>query len=77
MSVAKRLLVSCQITQKNMVKVSYWHITVDGANWRMSAGGASGGNLSYPDFLLSGDEVPNVTGKKSKLWANELMSETW
>jgi peroxisomal 2,4-dienoyl-CoA reductase len=42
--------------------------TVDGANWRMSAGGASGGKLSYPDFLLSGDEVPNVTGKKgSKL----------
>ena len=49
---------------------------VDGANWRMSAGGASGGSLSYPDFLLSGDEVPNVTGKKSKLWANETMYET-
>ncbi|KAJ5794622.1 hypothetical protein N7457_001221 [Penicillium paradoxum] len=42
-------------------------LVVDGANWRMSAGGASGGNLSYPEFLLSGDEVPNVTGKKSKL----------
>ncbi|KAJ5317649.1 hypothetical protein PENANT_c004G10476 [Penicillium antarcticum] len=43
-------------------------LVVDGANWRMSAGGASGGKLSYPDFLLSGDEVPNVTGKKgSKL----------
>ncbi|KAJ5145764.1 uncharacterized protein N7515_000328 [Penicillium bovifimosum] len=41
-------------------------LVVDGANWRMSAGGASGGELSYPDFLLSGDEVPNVTGKKSK-----------
>ncbi|KAI1833217.1 hypothetical protein DTO006G1_5244 [Penicillium roqueforti] len=42
-------------------------LVVDGANWRMSAGGASGGSLSYPDFLLSGDDVPNVTGKKSKL----------
>ncbi|KAJ5562407.1 hypothetical protein N7535_003148 [Penicillium sp. DV-2018c] len=41
-------------------------LVVDGANWRMSAGGASGGELSYPDFLLSGEEVPNVTGKKSK-----------
>lgn len=41
---------------------------VDGANWRMSAGGASSGKLSYPDFLLSGEDVPNVTGqKKSKL----------
>ncbi|CAG8176885.1 unnamed protein product [Penicillium salamii] len=42
-------------------------LVVDGANWRMSAGGASSGKLSYPDFLLSGDDVPNVTGKKSKL----------
>ncbi|KAJ5104799.1 Glucose/ribitol dehydrogenase [Penicillium alfredii] len=42
-------------------------LVVDGANWRMSAGGASGGKLSYPDFLLSGQDVPNVTGKKSKL----------
>ncbi|KAJ5874781.1 Glucose/ribitol dehydrogenase [Penicillium soppii] len=43
-------------------------LVVDGANWRMSAGGASGGSLTYPDFLLSGDDVPNVTGKKkSKL----------
>ncbi|CAP98791.1 hypothetical protein E8E15_008811 [Penicillium rubens] len=47
--------------------VSGQTLVVDGANWRMSAGGASGGSLSYPDFLLSGDEVPNVTGKKSKL----------
>ncbi|KAJ5958676.1 uncharacterized protein N7479_005826 [Penicillium vulpinum] len=42
-------------------------LVVDGANWRMSSGGASGGALSYPEFLLSGDAVPNVTGKKSKL----------
>jgi peroxisomal 2,4-dienoyl-CoA reductase len=42
--------------------------TVDGAAWRMSAGGASNGELSYPDFLLSGQPVPNVkTGKNSKL----------
>ncbi|KXG50045.1 Glucose/ribitol dehydrogenase [Penicillium griseofulvum] len=47
--------------------VSGQTLVVDGANWRMSAGGASGGSLSYPDFLLSGDDVPNVTGKKSKL----------
>lgn len=38
---------------------------VDGANWRMSGGV---GSFQYPDFLLSGDEVANVTGKKqSKL----------
>ncbi|KAJ5199192.1 Glucose/ribitol dehydrogenase [Penicillium cf. griseofulvum] len=47
--------------------VSGQTLVVDGASWRMSAGGASGGSLSYPDFLLSGDDVPNVTGKKSKL----------
>lgn len=41
---------------------------VDGANWRMSGGSGTNGNLQYPDFLLSGDEVANVTGKKkSKL----------
>lgn len=41
---------------------------VDGANWRMSSGFATSGNLSYPDFLLSGEEIANVTGKKkSKL----------
>ncbi|KAL3447435.1 oxidoreductase [Aspergillus insuetus] len=38
-------------------------LVVDGANWRMS-GGDGGGNLQYPDFLLSGQEVANVTGKK-------------
>jgi peroxisomal 2,4-dienoyl-CoA reductase len=43
-------------------------LTVDGANWRMSGGFATNGNLQYPDFLLSGQEVANVTGKKkSKL----------
>lgn len=41
---------------------------VDGANWRMSGGFATSGDLSYPDFLLSGQEIANVTGKKkSKL----------
>jgi peroxisomal 2,4-dienoyl-CoA reductase len=34
----------------------------------MSGGLATNGNLQYPDFLLSGEEVANVTGKKkSKL----------
>lgn len=43
-------------------------VLVDGANWRMSGGFATSGNLAYPDFLLSGEEVANVTGrKKSKL----------
>ncbi|KAK5797534.1 hypothetical protein VI817_003825 [Penicillium citrinum] len=42
-------------------------LVVDGANWRMSGGFATNGNLQYPDFLLSGQEVANVTGKKSKL----------
>ncbi|KAJ5089200.1 Peroxisomal 2-4-dienoyl-CoA reductase [Penicillium argentinense] len=43
-------------------------LVVDGANWRMSGGLAANGNLQYPDFLLSGQEVANVTGKKkSKL----------
>jgi peroxisomal 2,4-dienoyl-CoA reductase len=42
--------------------------TVDGANWRMSGGFTTNGNMQYPDFLLSGQEVANVTGKKkSKL----------
>lgn len=40
-------------------------ILVDGASWRMSSG--SFGGLEYPDFLLSGDAVPNVKGAKSKL----------
>lgn len=39
---------------------------VDGAAWRMSAGGGSFGKLTYPDFLLSGDAVPNVKGSKEK-----------
>ncbi|OJJ85410.1 SDR family oxidoreductase [Aspergillus glaucus CBS 516.65] len=43
-------------------------LVVDGAAWRMSAGGGSFGKLEYPDFLLSGDAVPNVKGsKESKL----------
>ncbi|KAJ5833588.1 Glucose/ribitol dehydrogenase [Penicillium riverlandense] len=40
-------------------------LVVDGASWRMSGGGISGAGMSYPDFLLSGMEVPNVTGKKT------------
>jgi peroxisomal 2,4-dienoyl-CoA reductase len=56
-----------ELLDKNHYEGSILTNTVDGANWRMSAGGASGGSLSYPDFLLSGDDVPNVTGKKSKL----------
>lgn len=41
---------------------------VDGANWRMSGGFTTSGSLQYPDFLLSGQEVANVTGRKeSKL----------
>lgn len=40
---------------------------VDGANWRTSAGMGSNGT-PYPDNLLSGQEIANVTGKKkSKL----------
>jgi peroxisomal 2,4-dienoyl-CoA reductase len=42
-------------------------VAVDGASWRMSAGGAASGALSYPDFLLTGDAVPNVKGQKSRL----------
>ncbi|OOF92707.1 hypothetical protein ASPCADRAFT_209959 [Aspergillus carbonarius ITEM 5010] len=45
--------------------VSGQTLVVDGASWRMSAGGAAYGKLSYPDFLLSGDAVPNVKGQKS------------
>jgi peroxisomal 2,4-dienoyl-CoA reductase len=34
----------------------------------MSSGGAAYGQLSYPDFLLTGDAVQNVKGqKKAKL----------
>jgi len=41
---------------------------VDGANWRTSGDMASNGNVRYPDNLLSGEEIANVTGKKkSKL----------
>ncbi|KAE8161383.1 hypothetical protein BDV40DRAFT_268142 [Aspergillus tamarii] len=47
--------------------VSGQTLVVDGASWRMSAGGAASGSLPYPDFLLSGDAVPNVKGQKSKL----------
>ncbi|KAK1140677.1 peroxisomal 2 4-dienoyl-CoA reductase sps19 [Aspergillus melleus] len=47
--------------------VSGQTLVVDGASWRMSAGGAAYGKLNYPDFLLSGDAVPNVKGQKSKL----------
>ncbi|KAJ5651062.1 uncharacterized protein N7484_004785 [Penicillium longicatenatum] len=47
--------------------VSGQTLVVDGANWRVSGGTTSQGNLQYPDFLLSGEEVANVTGKKSKL----------
>ncbi|QMW44255.1 hypothetical protein G4B11_007675 [Aspergillus flavus] len=47
--------------------VSGQTLVVDGASWRMSAGGAASGSLAYPDFLLSGEAVPNVKGQKSKL----------
>ncbi|KAE8348782.1 hypothetical protein BDV28DRAFT_77747 [Aspergillus coremiiformis] len=47
--------------------VSGQTLVVDGASWRMSQGGAASGALTYPDFLLSGDAVPNVKGQKSKL----------
>ncbi|KAE8373613.1 hypothetical protein BDV26DRAFT_271689 [Aspergillus bertholletiae] len=47
--------------------VSGQTLVVDGASWRMSAGGAASGSLAYPNFLLSGDAVPNVKGQKSKL----------
>lgn len=40
-------------------------LVVDGASWRMGSG--SFGELKYPDFLLTGDAVPNVKGAKSKL----------
>ncbi|CAI7645129.1 unnamed protein product [Penicillium pancosmium] len=43
-------------------------LVVDGSNWRMSGGISASDKLRYPDFLLSGQDVPNVTGKKkSKL----------
>jgi peroxisomal 2,4-dienoyl-CoA reductase len=43
-------------------------VVVDGANWRTSGGMGSNGNVPYPDILLSGEEIANVTGKKkSKL----------
>lgn len=43
-------------------------LVVDGANWRMSGGISASEKTKYPDFLLSGQEVANVTGKKkSKL----------
>ncbi|KAL1967732.1 hypothetical protein VTN77DRAFT_2989 [Rasamsonia byssochlamydoides] len=42
-------------------------LVVDGASWRISSS-SIGGSLAYPDFLLSGEAVPNVKGqKKSKL----------
>ncbi|PYH67286.1 SDR family oxidoreductase [Aspergillus vadensis CBS 113365] len=48
--------------------VSGQTLVVDGASWRMSTTGATSGKLAYPDFLLSGNPVPNVKGqKKSKL----------
>ncbi|GAB1197862.1 hypothetical protein BDV32DRAFT_120497 [Aspergillus pseudonomiae] len=47
--------------------VSGQTLVVDGASWRMSSGGAASGALAYPDFLLTGDAVPNVKGQKSKL----------
>ncbi|KAJ5191796.1 Peroxisomal 2-4-dienoyl-CoA reductase [Penicillium cinerascens] len=41
-------------------------LVVDGANWRTSSG--MGPSNSYPENLLSGQEIANVTGKKkSKL----------
>ncbi|KAJ5908327.1 Glucose/ribitol dehydrogenase [Penicillium taxi] len=42
-------------------------LVVDGANWRTSEGMGTSATMKYPDFLLSGQEVANVTGKKSKL----------
>ncbi|OJJ95239.1 SDR family oxidoreductase [Aspergillus brunneoviolaceus CBS 621.78] len=45
--------------------VSGQTLVVDGASWRMTAGGAAQGALQYPDFLLSGDAVPNVKGQKT------------
>ncbi|KXG46838.1 Glucose/ribitol dehydrogenase [Penicillium griseofulvum] len=39
-------------------------LVVDGANWRMLGGIVTNGNLQYPDCLLSGKEISNVTGKK-------------
>ncbi|KAF7716447.1 Glucose/ribitol dehydrogenase family protein [Penicillium ucsense] len=39
-------------------------LVVDGASWRMSAGSAGNGKVQYPDILLSGQEIANVTGKK-------------
>ncbi|KAL5356481.1 hypothetical protein BJX96DRAFT_142870 [Aspergillus floccosus] len=43
-------------------------LVVDGASWRMSAGGAAAGEMGYPDFLLSGEAVQHVKGQKqSKL----------
>ncbi|KAF3395994.1 Peroxisomal 2,4-dienoyl-CoA reductase SPS19 [Penicillium rolfsii] len=43
-------------------------LVVDGANWRTSDGFATNGGMQYPDLLLSGQEIANVTGKKkSKL----------
>ncbi|CRG87167.1 peroxisomal 2,4-dienoyl-CoA reductase [Talaromyces islandicus] len=41
-------------------------LVVDGASWRMPSSSISS-SLKYPDFLLSGEAVANVKGKKSKL----------
>lgn len=40
-------------------------LVVDGASWRMSSGSGLGG-LGYPDILLSGQEIQDITGKKKQ-----------
>lgn len=37
---------------------------VDGASWRLSGSSASFGGMEYPDVLLLGKDIENVTGKK-------------
>ncbi|KAL2219965.1 oxidoreductase [Thermoascus aurantiacus ATCC 26904] len=40
-------------------------LVVDGASWRI-ASGSIGAGLKYPDFLLSGEAVQDVKGKKKQ-----------
>jgi len=43
-------------------------LVVDGGQWRVSGASEGGSGWTYPDFLLSGDEVTGVkSGRRSKL----------
>ena len=47
-----------------MGRLLTWFFTVDGGQWH--TGTIGGGKWEYPDFLLSGQEVDGVEGKKKQ-----------